>query len=76
MHPSPSMTAMGGQDYAVTRSARLASSARCNGFCPQNRSVEHSVRERGQFPLGPSAGAAHPQLPGGRAPDLDGETTR
>jgi predicted DNA-binding transcriptional regulator AlpA len=34
MHPSPSMTAMSGQDDAVVCSTRLVPWARCNGFRP------------------------------------------
>jgi hypothetical protein len=68
MHPSPSMTATGGQDDAVTPSARVVPSARCNGS-PPNRSVEQPAHEWGRFPLDPSARAAHLSLPDGRKPD-------
>ena len=56
--PSPSMTAMGGQDDAVVCSARLVPSARCNGSAPEPlcRATGH---ECAQFPLDPSARAAH-----------------
>jgi hypothetical protein len=67
MHPSPSITATGGQDDAVTPSARVPS-ARCNGS-PPNRSVEQPAHEWGRFPLDPSARAAHLSLPDGRKPD-------
>jgi hypothetical protein len=65
--PSPSMTAMGGQDDAVVCSARLVPSARCNGSAPEPlcRATGHECAE---FPLDASARAA-PQLPDGRKPD-------
>jgi hypothetical protein len=36
--PSPSMTAMGGEDDALARSARLASSVPCSAFRPEGAS--------------------------------------
>jgi hypothetical protein len=76
MHPSPSMTAMGGQDDAVARSARLASSARCNGFCPPTALSSTRCASAGSSrsalrrePPTPSFQAAVRQTWTGRQPD-------
>ena len=56
LHPSPSMTAMGGQDDAVVCSARMVPSAGWNGSAA--RSAQSSNRSRVRaVPAWPSAGA-------------------
>jgi hypothetical protein len=52
MHPSPSMTAMGGPDDAAAPSARVVPSARCNGSAREPL-CRATVHECGQLPLGP-----------------------
>lgn len=61
-HPSPSMTAMGGEDDAVDSSAWLAPSVPCSAFRPETLLEQPSTRAGG-FPLGPLAGAARSSLP-------------
>jgi hypothetical protein len=72
MHPSPSMTAMGGQDDAVTRFGRLVSSARCSGSAPRTALSSNRSTRAGSFPLDPPGDSRPPQLPDGRKPDWPG----
>jgi len=57
--PVAFLTAMGGQDDAVTRFGRLVPSARCSGSAPRTALSSNRSTRAGSFPLDPPATAAH-----------------
>ena len=75
MHPSGSMTTMGGEDDAVARSARLAPWTGCTGSHSADSPSGDWSTSAGGSRLAPG-GSHQLQLAGGHAPDLAGEATR